>query len=158
MTAPRRFLRTCRFDDTDELVYEPAAHVAEWAIPGGFAFASLEESQLRGRLAQAFRNGFLGLSSFGWSTFVEIAAIEAAQIDELTERLARHFVEHYGTPDLQAALPAAREEIAFAESLCTSPLGTVLSVERSLTGEGVRERFRVIRPGAGGHARIWEMV
>lgn len=152
-----RLLRTLRFDATDERVFERAAAADEWAVPGGFAFSDDTPETLVGRRLQAFRSGFLGLESFGWSTFVTVASIEPVTLEELAVRLARHFVERYGAPDVGAALPVAHDELAFALSLGEPhPVGTVLAVERELTGEGVRERFRVIRPQATPlHARIF---
>jgi hypothetical protein len=155
-----RLLRTLRFDASDERVFERAAAADEWAVPGGFAFANDSPETLVGKRLQAFRSGFLGLESFGWSTFVAVATIEPITLEELAVRLARHFVACFGAPDVAAALPVARDELAFALSLGEPhPPGTVLAVERELTDEGVRERFRVVRPvSAPLHARIFEIV
>lgn len=153
-------LRTLRFDATDERVFERAAAADEWAVAGGFAFSDDTAETLTGKRLQAFRSGFLGLSSFGWSTFVAVAVIEPETLEELAVRLARHFVEHYGAPDVAAALPVARDELAFALSLAEPHApNTVLAVERELSEEGVRERFRTVRPPSGGlHARIFDIV
>ncbi|GBD43612.1 hypothetical protein HRbin40_01088 [bacterium HR40] len=155
-----RLLRTLRFDATDELVFEHAAAPDEWAVPGGFAFANDTPETLIGKRLQAFRHGFLGLDSFGWSTFVAVAAVSPEILDELTVRLARHFVDRYGAPDLAAALPVARHELDFARSLAEPhPTNTVLAVERELVDEGVRERFRVVKPAGGEvHARVFDIV
>lgn len=155
-----RLLRMVRFDATDELVFERAAAADEWAISGGFAFSNDTPETLTGKRLQAFRCGFLGLESFGWSTFVAVAAIAPITLEELAVRLARHFVQHYGAPDVAAALPVAHDELAFALSLAEPhPPNTVLAVERELTEAGVRERFRVIRPsGSGLHARVFDII
>lgn len=159
MTRPR-FMRTIRFDVSDEYVFERAAEAEEWAIPGGFAFANDTADTLTGKRKQAFQAGFLGLESFGWSTFVVVAETDAGTLDVLAQRLAAHFVERYGAPSIEAALPVAQEEIAFARSLCDPhPVNTLLAVERELTAEGVRERFRtVVRQSTAAHARIFDIV
>ncbi len=154
-----RLLKTFRFDASDEFVFERAAMPGEWAIPGGFAFANDTPATLLGKRLQAFRSGFLGLESFGWSTFAIVTEIEEERFAELAHRLAEHFVAHYGAPSVEAALPVAREELEFARSLCEHPVNTVIAVERELTEEGVRERFRRIeRPRDPLHARIWDIV
>jgi hypothetical protein len=53
----------------------------------------------------------------------------------------------YGAPDIEAALPVAREEIAFMQDLCADHAPNVLLVvQRELTEAGVRESFRSITP------------
>ena len=77
----------------------------------------------------------------------------------MTEALARHFVDHYGAPSIEAARPAARAEAAFAQSLCDQRTNTLIAVERDLGPDGIVERFRTIEPLAGGrHARIWSIL
>ena len=50
-------------------------------------------------------------------------------------------------------------EADHAASLCEHKVHTLLALERELTGEGVVERFKVIRPSrARDHARIWQLV
>ena len=59
-------------------------------------------------------------------------------------------------PRPTAARAAAEEEVAFAESLCGYPPGTVLALSRSVEDGAVRERFRTLhrREGpAGGDDR-----
>ena len=160
-TTTIRLLRTFRFDATDERVFEAAAAPGEWAVPGGFAFAGADLAALAGKRRQAFRSGFLGLASFGWSTFTVVAEADLALREELARALAAHLVDRHGAPDLAAALPAAREEVAFAESVAERQPGTVLLVEREPTAEGdVRERFRAVaRPdGSLPHGRVWELA
>jgi hypothetical protein len=155
-----RLLKTFRFDASDERVFERAAMPGEWAVPGAFAFTGTTPEDLHGKRRQAFRSGFFGLESFGWSTLAVIVDINAATCDALALRLAEHFVDVYGAPSVEAALPAAREEIGFAGSLCVHPVNTLLLVEREIDEEGhVRESFRtVVRRSEPAHARIWEIV
>jgi hypothetical protein len=138
--------RTIRLDPSDTVVFERAAEPGEWAVPGGFAFWDEDPATMSGKRRQAFRAGFLGLSSFGWSTLVEVAEADATAREEAVRALARHLVAAYGAPDEATARPAAEEEIAFAESLCAGhPPGTVLALSRSVEEGGkVRERFRTL--------------
>ena len=155
-------LRTIRFDSSDDNVFEVAAAPEEWAVSGAFAFADLAPEAVTGKLKQAFANGFLGLGSFGRSTFAVVAEIDAAERAALERRLAAHFVDRYCAPDTQAALPAAREEMAFVLDLCREPLiNTVFTVRRHFDEDGrIREAFRTIQaPSAEpSHARIWSVV
>lgn len=139
-----RLPRTLRLDPSDTVVFERAAEPGEWAVPGGFAFWDDDPGALSGKRRQAFRSGFLGLASFGWSTLVEVAEAGAAEREAAVAALAAHIRAAYGAPDDASARAAAEEEIAFAESLCDHPPGTVLALTRSLEGGEVRERFRTL--------------
>ena len=138
-------LRTLRLDPSDTMIFPAAAAPGEWAVPGGFCFWDDAPEALAGKRQQAFRGGFLGLPSFGWSTLVEIAAITPAEREGVLEALAVHIHGGYGAPDLDAARAAAAEEIAFAQSLCDQPPGTVFALHRSHDAGGeVREAFRTL--------------
>lgn len=157
--ADTQLLRTIRFDASDEAVYDVAAAPGEWAVPGGFAFADLQAADVKGKTRQAFANGFLGTTSFGRSTFVTIAQATAEDRAALVYRLALHFVERYGAPDTEAAMPVAEDEVAVAESLALGhAINTVLTIRRVRGEDGeITEEFRTIKPPAGEplHTRIW---
>ena len=154
-----RLPRVIRLDQSDTRIFERAAEPGEWAVPGAFAFADADPATLTGKRRQAFANGFLGTTSFGRATLVEVAEIDEAGHEDVVQRLALHFITDYGAPDLEAALPAARDEVAFAVSICEYKLHTLLAVERELGDDGVVERFRVITPSrATQHAKIWDVV
>ena len=153
-----RFPRAIRLDDSDEHAYEVVARPGEWTVPGSFEFYDVAAEQLTGKRGEAFAHGFLGTESFGRATLVEVAEISVAEHEQVVQRLAQHFVARYGAPDAAAALPAAREEAEFARSICEHPVHTMLMVERELAADGIRERFKVVRPpDAGGHGgvKIW---
>jgi hypothetical protein len=139
------FPLTVRLDESDTHVYERAAEPGEWAIPGAFLFSNVPAESLRsGRMAQAFATGFLGLASFGWSTLVEVAEMTDEDYGTLINSLAMHFVARYGAPDVESALPVARQELEFARGLCDHPLNTLIAVERTLNDDGIHERFRIV--------------
>jgi hypothetical protein len=139
-----RLLRTIRLDASDALVFPCAAEPGEWAVPGGFCFWDDDVAALEGKRRQAFRAGFLGLSSFGWSTLVQVVTATPAQRAEAVAALAAHIRADFGAPDDASALAAAEEEVAFAESLCDHPPGTLVALARSLEGGEVREAFRTL--------------
>lgn len=135
--------RTLRLDASDGVVFPRAAEPGEWAVPGGFCFWDDDDS-LAGKRRQAFRAGFLGLGSFGWSTLVEVAGATAAARTAALAALAGHLQATQGAPE-DGAAAAAEDEIAFAESLCAGhPPGTVLALERRFEGGEMRERFRTL--------------
>ncbi|WP_137178240.1 DUF6505 family protein [Roseomonas sp. AR75] len=144
--------RTLRLDSSDTLIYEPAAEPGEWAVPGGFAFWDEDPAAMSGRRRQAFRGGFLGLASFGWSTLVEVAEAGAAEREAAVSALAAHLRAAHGAPDDAAARAAAEEEIAFAESLCDHEPGTILALTRSIEEGAQRERFRTLHRRDTPHA------
>lgn len=155
----RRLLRTIRFDASDDRVFERAAGPGQWAVSGAFAFLHLAPGEATGKMRQAFANGFLGLDDFGRSTFATVGEIPEAEFEALRRHLAAHFVEVYGAPDIDAALPAADEELAFALDLCQGlAINTVLTVRRRHDEAGaIREEFRPIAPPTDEpmHARVW---
>jgi hypothetical protein len=147
-----RMLRTLRLDGSDTLVFPQAAAPGEWAVPGGFCFWGDAPGSLSGKRQQAFRAGFLGLGSFGWSTLVEVAAADAAGMAAARAALAAHLLSAYGAPDAAAAEAAAAEEVAFAATLAAEhPPGTLVALARSHEADGAqRERFRTLRRREGG--------
>lgn len=137
--------RTIRLDPSDEFVFPLAASPGEWAVSGSFRFWDKDPALLAGKERQAFRSGFLGIASFGWSTLAVVSEASADEIEAATALLARQFVTHLGAPDTEAARAAAEEEIAFAASLCEHPVNTLIALQRSADENGVRERFRTLR-------------
>ncbi|MET0633983.1 MAG: DUF6505 family protein [Xanthobacteraceae bacterium] len=141
-----KLLRTIRLDPSDTFVFERAAEPGEWAVSGAFMFADADPDALDGKPRAAFRGGFLGVGSFGWSTLVQI--VEASDDDRaaVVAMLARQFHERLGAPDLATARAAAEEEIAFAASLCDHPRDTLIAVRRTFEDGAIREAFRTLRP------------
>ena len=138
--------RTIRLDNSDESVFEHAAETGEWAIAGGFEFLDDTPGTLDGKRLQGFRSGFLGIHSLGRSSLVAIAELDEHEYETAIATLASRLFEHFGAPDPQLALQAAREEIAHAESLCEYDTNTLLAVERELTDDGISERFKRFIP------------
>lgn len=141
------FARVIRLDDTDENVFETAAEAGEWAIPGSFEFSNWTEAELDGKAKQAFSHGWLGLESFARASVVAVAPMTEAERLDVTERLARYFVDAWGAPHIDAARPVAQEEIAHMAQMCSEQEQNALIVmERELTDAGVKERFRIVPP------------
>ena len=156
-----KLLRTIRFDQSDDHVFDDSAGPDEWAVSGAFAFAHLSSGEVTGKLKQAFANGFLSLESFGRSTFAAVAEPDAGDEARLAEALAAHLRDRYGAPDIEAALPAAREELAFvADLVAEAPINTVFTVRRSHDEQdAIREEFRTVTPPSKPvHTRIWDVV
>jgi len=144
-----KLLRTIRLDPSDTFVFERAAEPGEWAVPGAFVFWNADPSALEGRARTAFRSGFLGLSSLGWSTLVQI--VEASDDDRLNvvDLLAKQLVAQFGAPSIADATAAAEEEVTFAESLCSQPADTLVALHRTSEDGAVREQFRSLRRREG---------
>ena len=141
--------RTIRLDPSDTFVFARAAEPGEWAVTGTFRFFGTDPENLAGKERQAFRSGFLGVASFGWSTLVVVTELGSDERRAAVATLARGLVAHCGAPNIDAARPAAEEEIAFAASLCDHPVGTLIGLSRRTEGEGVRETFRTLHRRAG---------
>ncbi len=157
-----KFLKTVRFDRSDDHVFDAAAAPEEWAVSGAFAFAGADPAALTGKTKQAFANAFLGTASFGRSTFATVGELSNEELGHIEAALARHFVEHYGAPDAATALPAAREEAAFIVDLCKDALiNTVFTLRRHFDDDGqIVEEFRTIQAPSDKvlHSRIWSVV
>ena len=147
MTTASKLLRTIRLDASDGFVFERAAAAGEWAVPGAFEFLSADAATLKGRERQAFRAGFLGLTSFGWSTLVVAVMATPEERATAVESLAGYLMRAHGAPDLARAREAAEQEIAYAAGLAEHPEGTLIAMHRTLDSDGdIREQFRTLRP------------
>lgn len=144
-----KLLRTIRLDASDTFIFEPAAEPGEWAVSGAFAFWHRDPATLEGKARVAFRSGFLGLASLGWSTLVQIVEADDVARAQVVDLLAQQLIAHFGAPDLAAARAAAEEEVSFAQSLCNQPVDTLIAVHRSYEDGHVREAFRTLRPRQG---------
>lgn len=144
-----KLIRTIRLDASDTFVFEKAAEPGEWAVSGAFVFWNRDAATMEGKARTAFRSGFLGISTLGWSTLVQI--VEASDNDRLAviNTLAKQLVANFGAPTIDDAVAAAEEEVTFVESLCTQPSDTLIAVHRTFEEGAVRESFRTLRPRGG---------
>ena len=144
--------RTIRLDPSDTFVFEHPAEPGEWAVTGSFLFFDKDIAGLSGKARAAFRSGFLGVRSFGFSTLAVVSEASERQRDEAIEMLALHLHQKLGAPDLEAARAAASEEIAFAASLCRDEVNTIIAMHRTLEDGNIKEQFRTLRPRERAHA------
>jgi len=144
-----KLLRTIALDPSDTFVFDPPAEPGEWAVSGAFRFWNEDPAKLEGKARSAFRSGFLGLQSWGWSTLVQIVEASEADRSAVVDLLARQLVDRLGAPDIATARKAAEEEMAFVEQLCNHPADTLIAVHRTSENGEVREAFRTLRPRGG---------
>jgi uncharacterized protein DUF6505 len=140
-----KLLRTLRLDPSDTFIFPRAAAPGEWAISGAFVFANAELAALKGKELAAFRSGFLGIPSLGWSTLAKVVETEPADRLAAIDLAAKCLLERFGAPDFVTARNAAEEEIDFAASLCDHPTETLIAVRRHDEGGAIREAFRTLR-------------
>jgi len=156
-----KLLRTIRFDQTDDAVFSRGAPPEDFAVSGTIGFANLGPSDLVGKTRQEFANGFLGLPSFGRSTFATVGEGMSSDLDFVRAALVSHCLDVLGAPDEAAALAAADHELAFVADLCAdAPINTVFTIRRVLTDAGeIQEELRTIKPPNGEplHARVWNV-
>ena len=154
-----KLLKTVRADRSDTFIFDRAAEPGEWAVSGAFVFAHQDPTCLQGKARAAFRGGFLGIDSFGWSTLARIVEASEAQRAAALECLAAQLVQRFGAPDLSIARVAAEEEIAFAASLCEHPAGMLIAVSRRCEGGTTHEAFRTLQSSARWeHAPVFTFV
>jgi Family of unknown function (DUF6505) len=155
-----KLLRTIALDPSDTFVFDVAAEPGDWAVSGAFRFYACDPAALTGKDRAAFRGGFLGVQSWGWSTLVQIVHATEDDRRALVELLAKQLVEKFGAPDLATARPAAEEEVAFVESLCTHPISSLIAVHRSVGDGEVRESFRrlQLKEGQDRHSKAFSFM
>lgn len=153
-------LRTIRLDASDTVIFADPAEPGEWAVAGGFLWPGRDPERMGRKERIAFRSGFIGIASFGFSTLAVVSEASAAERSKAVETLAAALVARLGAPDRATARPAAEEEIAYSATLCEGHApGTLVALHRSLDASGaIREQFRTLRPRAetslgGGHLR-----
>ena len=151
-----KLLRTIALDPSDTFVFDVAAEPGDWAVSGAFRFYDRDPAALAGKDRAAFR----GVQSWGWSTLVQIVPATEQDRRALVELLAGQLVEKFGAPDLATARPAAEEEVAFVESLCTHPISSLIAVHRSITDGEVRESFRrlQLKEGQDRHSKAFSFM
>ncbi|ULK96967.1 DUF6505 family protein [Bradyrhizobium sp. I71] len=156
-----KLLRTIALDPSDTFVFDVAAEPGEWAVSGAFRFWDHDAARLEGKARAAFRGGFLGVQSWGWSTLAQIVPATEDEYRSLVDLLARQLVDRFGAPDMAAAKTAAEEEVAFAQSLCSHPISSLIAVHRTSSDGEVRESFRrlQLRQGQGqGHSKAFSFM
>ena len=141
-----KLLRTIRLDPSDTFVFERAAQPGEWAVPGAFMFWDGDPAIMEGKQRAAFRSGFLGVQSMGWSTLVQVVETSDEERSTAVAALAGHLLADFGAPSEADATAAAEEEFAFAASLCDHPLDILIAVHRTVEKGEIRESFRTLRP------------
>ena len=138
--AAMKLLRTIRLDPSDTFVFETAAEPGEWAVSGAFVFWNSDPAALEGKARSAFRGGFLGVASLGWSTLVQIVEASAGdRAGRWSTRWRSGWSRISARQTLRTRRAAAEEEVAFAESLCNQPQDTLIAVHRSFEDGEVRE-------------------
>jgi hypothetical protein len=141
-----KLLRTIQLDPSDTYVFERAAEPGEWAVSGSFVFWNEDAATLQGKARAAFRGGFLGVQSLGWSTLVQIVEASEQDYSAAVGKLAAQLVASFGAPTFSDAKVAAEEEFAFASSLCTHPVDTLIAIHRTQESGKIHETFRSLRP------------
>jgi hypothetical protein len=154
-----KLLRTIRLDPSDAFVFTRAAEPGEWAVPGTFLFWEQPIDGLIGKERAAFRSGLLGITSFGWSTLATVVEATEEERDRAIEQLAQKLVAHCGAPSPEAALEAARAEIAYAAELAEPAIGTLVAIHRAQESGEIVERFRTLLPGTDDkHGRVFSFM
>ena len=155
-----KFARTIRFDKSDLNIFPLASEEGELAVVGTFSFYNLKPEDLKGKVKQAFSNGFLGCSTFGYSTLVSLVNISEEEIKKLQYKLCNFLIDNYGAPSKEVAEKAASEEINFMIDLCKDhELGSLLSLSRDWSEEGIKEKFRNLpKADSCAEQKIWTVV
>ena len=138
--------KTIQLDVSDTRIFEHAANPAEWAISGTFAFIDDDPLNWSRKKRFAFQSSWLGLKSYGNSTFVQVTKISGEEYEFITRSLTEHFIKYYNAPNPEEAGMAATQEIEDMVSVCNHPAGTLLKIERSIFDDKIKESTKVIIP------------
>lgn len=140
-----KLLRSIRLDPSDTFIFASAAEPGEFAVAGSFAFWDEDVLNLRGKRAAAFRAGFLGLTSGGFSTLAQVCVADDVMMTQAEEQLAALLARDHGAPDIERARDAAREEIAATAAIADHAEGTLIAMRRFIDDAGeIREQFRTL--------------
>ena len=136
--------KTVQLDPSDLHIFERPAEIGEWAISGTFSFVDSDPAAWSKKQKLAFQSAWLGIGSFGYSTFVQATALSSSEYEQLLLTLTAHLTDQYMAPNLKAATDAAKLEIDDMATLCNHPPGTLLAIERTIDGQNITEKTRVI--------------
>ena len=151
--------KTIQLDISDTHAFDHPAEVHEWAISGTFAFVDSDPADWSRKQQLAFRTAWLGIGSFGNSTFVQVTEISTQEYEQILQTLAVYLTEQYNAPGQEAATRAARREIDDMVALCDHPPGTLLAIERAINRKNITEKTRVLTPSdKPALANIWTIV
>ncbi|WP_407158180.1 DUF6505 family protein [Bradyrhizobium sp. STM 3557] len=154
-----KLLRSIALDRSDNFVFDEPAVSGEWVVSGAFRFCGRDPAKLSGKARAAFRSGFLGVQSWGWSTLAQIVPAKPDDCQGLIELLTQQLVDRFGAPDLPTARTAAEEEVAFVRSLCAHPISSLIAVHRSASDGDIREVFRRLQLREGqGHGKAFSFM
>jgi hypothetical protein len=115
-------------------------------VPGSFLFWNADIDAMGPKERAALRSGFLGVSSFGFSTLAVVTEIRAEEYEQAVTALATRLMRDCGAPDITATRAAAEDELGFSASLCGHPVNTLVAMHRVVEDGELRERFRTLTP------------
>lgn len=155
-----KFAKTIRFDKSDLNIFPLASEEGELAIVGTFNFYNLKQDDLKGKVKQAFSNGFMGCTTFGYSTLVSLVNIKEKELQQLKTNLGKFLIDNFGAPSQEMAEEAANEEINFMLDLCKNhEIGSLLSLSRTWEADGIKEKFRNLpKADSCAEQKIWTFV
>ena len=155
-----KFAKTIRFDKSDLNIFPLASEEGELAVVGTFNFYNLKQDDLKGKVKQAFSNGFMGCTTFGYSTLVSLVNIKEKELQQLKTNLGKFLIDNFGAPSREIAERAANEEINFMLDLCKNhEIGSLLSLSRTWENDGIKERFRNLpKADSCAEQKIWTFV
>ena len=153
-----KLAKTIQLDVSDTHVFERPAEVGEWAV-GTFAFVDSDPTNWTSKQQLIFRTAWLGIDSFGHSTFVQVVEMSNSEYEQVIQTLSVYLADVYNAPNQEAAQQAAQQEIDNMVTMCDHPRGTLLSIERSIAEQNITEKTSVLAPsGSSSHAKIWDIV
>ena len=155
-----KFAKTIRFDKSDLNIFPLASEEGELAVVGTFNFYNLKQDDLKGKVKQAFSNGFMGCTTFGYSTLVSLVNIKEKELQQLKTNLGKFLIDNFGAPSQEMAEEAANEEINFMLDLCKNhEIGSLLSLSRTWEADGIKEKFRNLpKADSCAEQKIWTFV
>ena len=142
-----KFLKAVRLDDSDTRILADEAGAAEdgeWVVTGGYAVCDIARGHRTPRCN--CDTTFIAAGARRRCTIAAVADIDEAVYRQVTQALARHFLEDLGAPTPEAAAAAAADECAYTAELAAGfPDDVWITVKREPNEDGVGERYSVFR-------------
>ena len=136
-----KIAKTVLLDQSDQKVFPITAKHGEWAVTGTFLFTDIDPTECSKKQQIAFRDGWLGIDTFGFSTFVQITTLSPDHKENVNRQLSTFIYETFAPPGMLYAIDAAKKELDDMIWLINDRIGEMYeqieSMEMSIVGLGM---------------------
>ena len=153
-----KLAKSVQLDKSDYNVFPLSANAGEWSLTGTFSFVDFNPLNAGPKDQLAFKHGWLCTETYGRTSIVQVTSMSIEERTEILQSLTAFIFKHFDPPNETSAIRAAEHELMDMEDLCEHPLGTLLSIERTINENEINEKVTVIKKEDENlHAKIWQI-